>query len=94
MDSSQQIIELGPVGLLRTILWIVAFYYIGKFLFRWWLKKKLNDHTRKMNGSVDSDQADYIRKEQGQVRIKQNKTNSNKRDSVDTGEYVDYEEVK
>ena len=95
IETTQNITELGPVGFLRTILWVVAFYYIGKFLFRWWIKKKLNDHARKMNDSVDPNQADNIRKEQGHVRIKPNKADSNgNKNGGDSGEYVDYEEVK
>ena len=35
------VLFLGP-GLLRTILVVVLIYYGSKFLFKWWLKRKMD----------------------------------------------------
>jgi hypothetical protein len=89
-------IELGPAGFLKTILYIVAFYYVGKFLFKWWLKRKITSHAQKMNSSVNQTEADYMRKAEGHVSIKEERKknpNSGSENSGDSADYVDFEEV-
>lgn len=83
--------ELGPVGFLRTVVYIVVIYYLAKFLFRWWLKRKLNDHQQKMNSSVNEQEANHMRQEEGHVSIKT--SSKSKSSSSDSGEYIDYEEI-
>ena len=92
MEHIQNTIHLGPVGFLRTILWIVAIYYISKFLFKWWLKRKIENHSQQMQNSMDEQQAAQAQQEQGKVRIKQAK--QNEKSAGNSGEYVDFEEVK
>jgi len=85
---------LGPVGLLKTILYIVAFYYLGKFLFKWWLKRKITSHSQQMNSTVNENEADYMRKAEGHVSIKQEpKAQNSDKKPGDSGDYVDFEEV-
>jgi len=85
---------LGPVGLLKTILYIVVFYYLGKFLFKWWLKRKITSHTQQMNSSVNETEADYMRKAEGHVSIKQEPTTKSTKSPTDSGDFVDFEEVE
>jgi hypothetical protein len=85
--------ELGLPNFIRTIFWIVAFYYGAKFLFKWWLKRKISSHTQHMNSSVDQTEAEYRKKAEGHVSIKQEpKSSATPGKSSDT-DYVDFEEV-
>jgi hypothetical protein len=86
--------ELGPAGFLKTVLYLVAFYYLGKFLFKWWLKRKINSHAQKMNSTVDQDQAERIKKDEGHVSIKRKQDQTNSKGSQSSGDYVDFEEVE
>ena len=74
------------IGLLRTILIIVGIYYLVKFIV--WLFSS----PEKSKRSSDS-QESQKRKKEGEVSIDyipDNKKHFNK----DSGDYVDYEEVK
>ena len=86
-----EITFLGPINFLRTILWLVVFYYAAKFLFKWWLKRKISAHAEALKNSVSEQEANAQREQEGRVSIKKN---SSKDQSSDQGEYVDYEEVK
>ena len=83
--------ELGYVNLLRTILIIVLVYYVGRFLLRWWVKRKVADMHRRQQNSVSEEEANFKRTEKGKIHIKQNKSSS--RHESSGGEYIDYEEV-
>lgn len=85
-------VHLEIVGFLRTVFYIIAFYYLGKFLVRWWLKQKIGEQTRRMNNSVNEQEADFIRKDKGQVTIKKS-TKGPSLNTGNSGDYVDYEEV-
>ena len=84
-------IELGAVNFLRTILTIVLIYYAVKFLFRWWLKRKVASAVKQKENSVTEQEADFQRHDKGKVHINQDKPSSSHTSSG--GEYVDYEEV-
>lgn len=81
---------LGP-GLIRTILVIAVIYYVGKFLFKWWLKRKINAARRDERKTVSEEEARFKKQEKGKVHIKQNKNSSSNNSS--SGEYIDYEDV-
>lgn len=85
--------ELGPVGFLKTILYIAAFYYVGKFLFKWWIKRKITSHAQKMNSSVNQNEADHMRNAEGHVSIKQEPKSKPSSSTQNSGDYVDFEEV-
>ena len=82
------------MGLLKTILFIVLFYYGFKliarilmpFLFSYFVKKAQNNFHHQENEEF---------KNEGEVSIKYNPNQkNNKKDrSDDEGEYVDYEEM-
>ena len=84
------VLFLGP-GLLRTILVVVLIYYGSKFLFKWWLKRKMDAARREERRTMSEDEANFRRNEKGKVHIKQNKSSSSTGSSG--GEYIDYEEV-
>ncbi len=82
---------LGP-GLLRTIIVLVLFYYGSKFLFRWWLKRKIDAARREERRTMSEQEASFKRNETGKVHIRQERTSSSTHNSSG-GEYVEYEEV-
>lgn len=84
-------IELGPFGFLRTLLVIVLFYYGAKFLFRWWVRQKVNSAVKNRENMVSQEEASYSKEEKGKVHIK--KGSSSNINGGSGGEYVDYEEV-
>ncbi len=84
--------ELYIPAFLNTILWLLAFYYGSKFLFKWWLKRKINQAVKNGNASVNDQQAESMRQEKGRVSIKKEQKPS--ANSGSKGDYIDYEEVK
>ena len=84
-------IELGPGNLLRTILTLALIYYGGKFLFRWWLKRKVESAVKQQKQTVSENEAQSSRTHEGEVHIKNQ--NSASSTSSSGGEYVDYEEI-
>lgn len=74
------------IGLLRTIFIIIAVYYVVKFFF--WLFRNPVQKRQNPNASQD-----YQRKKEGEVTIEYTPENK-KRIRNDSGDYVDYEEVK
>ncbi len=86
------------VGLLKTIFFLLTFYYlfklIGRFVFPILLKKGVERMQQQQQRSAGSFREEAKQKE-GKVTINKNQTgkgNSNLSDNQ--GEYVDYEEVK
>lgn len=86
-------IELGPMNLLRTIVTIALIYYGIKFLFRWWLKRKVSAAVKQQQNMMSEQEANYQRQETGKVHIKQERSSTTSHSSSG-GEYVDYEEVE
>jgi hypothetical protein len=84
-------IELGPVGLFRTIITLVIIYYGGKFLFKWWLKRKVNAAVRRQQNTVSENEVNSQRQGTGRVHIKSDTSSSTHNSSG--GDYVDYEDV-
>lgn len=81
---------LGP-GLLRTIVVLVAIYYGSKFLFRWWLKRKVENAVKQREQTMSEQEASQKKQTEGSVHIKSNQSAAK---SSAGGEYVDYEEVE
>ncbi len=73
------------VGLLKTILILVAVYYIVTFVNRYFLNKYVK--------RVQNKQYQDARNKEGKVTL-EDRGGKKKRISKDEGEYVDYEEVK
>ncbi|MFT6747950.1 MAG: hypothetical protein ACJAZ2_002308 [Glaciecola sp.] len=78
---------------LSTVLIIVAIYYVGKFLLKWWIKRKVSSHAQRMKGSVNQTEANYRRKAEGHVSIKQEQPKKSSGGAASSGDYVDFEEV-
>ncbi|PWD99615.1 DUF4834 family protein [Marinilabilia rubra] len=85
--------------LLKIILFAVLFYYIFKGIFRFLFPFLLSNQAKKMQRKQEEAQRDYFNKqkhEEGKVTIEYDSSQkqSNKKNHGNTGEYVDYEEVK
>ena len=90
------------MGLIKTILFILFFYYAFKivarllapFLMRYAAKKvqeKFKDQMRQQRGGFD--RQEKPRKE-GEVHLKSKKSSKSKINTESVGDYVDYEEVE
>lgn len=86
------------VGLLRTVFYILVFYYIFKFIGRFlmpiFLKKGFERMQQQQNNQANTFR-EKAKQQEGKVTVQ--KTSQTKKDSpVDDnqGEYIDYEEVK
>lgn len=90
------------MGLIKTILFILFFYYAFKivarllapFLMRYAAKKvqeKFKDQIRQQRGGFD--RQEKPRKE-GEVHLKSKKSSKSKINTESAGDYVDYEEVE
>ncbi len=82
------------MGLLRTIFFIIIFYYIfkliGRYILPYFLASKINKMT-----SAQQQKNDFInqqKKQEGKVTIQQSHPHE-KKTSSDLGEYVDFEEI-
>lgn len=79
--------EASLPGFVRTILWIIAIYYILKFLARLFLPVMM----RKM---VEKAQEQFNQQQQNQFDTNPNNPSSEKpKEKKIVGEYIDYEEV-
>lgn len=87
--------EAGLINVLRTILWVLFFYYAFKFLARLFMPYIFNKAVNKMKEKAEQQYKNQYEPEvkEGETIIDKkpkNNTISNK----DVGEYVDYEEVE
>lgn len=76
-------------GLLRTILWIFAIYYIMKFLARLLLPVVVKKTFEKAEEHIRQQQEQYTQQNSAQ----KNTTEKPKEKKV-FGEYIDYEEIE
>ena len=92
------------MGLIKTLLIILFFYYgfkilsrlLAPFLMRYAAKKiqdKFKDQMRQYTRGSSFDQQDNPKKE-GEVHLKSKKSKQNKINSDSVGEYVDFEEIE
>ncbi len=82
------------MGFLRTLFFIIIFYYIfkliGRYIFPYFLAKKINKMT-----SGQQQKKDFInqqKRQEGKVTIQQSHPHEKKTPS-DLGDYVDFEEI-
>ena len=80
--------------LLRTLLFILFFYYLFKVIARLFAPYLLKRISNKMNQRFQNqfNQQDSPVEDEGEVSIK-TKPKKSKTDTNDMGEYVDFEEV-
>lgn len=78
------------MGLIKSILIFLIVYYSFRFIFRllapFFIRAFINKAQRTMNPQEP-------RKQEGEVSIKKNKSNSQRSSSKNVGEYVDFEEI-
>jgi len=85
------------VGVLKTIFFLLTFYYLFKFIGRlvlpYVMKKGFEKMQQQQNGAGSFQEK--ARQEEGKVTIKRNAQKKNSETvSTNDGEYIDYEEVK
>lgn len=81
---------MGLVGFFRTILILLAVYYLYKFFTKFLFPLLLKRYVNKVTGNRQ--QNSQFERRNGDVTIKYNNKKDKKVDK-DKGEYVDYEEV-
>lgn len=81
---------MGLVGFFRTILILLAVYYLYKFFTKFLFPFLLKRYVNKVTGNRQ--QNSQFERRNGDVTIKYNNKKDKKVDK-DKGEYVDYEEV-
>lgn len=92
------------VGLIKTILYILFFYYgfkvvaklLAPFLMRYAAKKvqeKFKDQMGQQMGGFDFGQSQQRPKKEGEVHVKSKKQVQDKINTETIGDYVDFEEV-
>ena len=74
------------IGLFRTILIIIVFYFLVKFLAKFLFPSSSNNST--MNNRNNNP-----KKKEGDITIHFDKRTEKKMFDKDSGEYVDYEDV-
>ncbi len=84
-------------GLLKSILYIFAFYYIFKFLARLFLpivvKKVVDKAGQNFQEQYQSQQSQNQKSSSNDEIIYNNTTSTKPREIKKVGEYVDYEEI-
>lgn len=92
------------VGLIKTILYILFFYYgfklvaklLAPFLMRYAAKKvqeNFKDQMGQQMGGFDFGQGQQRPKKEGEVHVKSKKQGQDKINTETIGDYVDFEEV-
>ena len=88
-DENISIMETASMpGLIKTLLWIVAIYYIVKFLARLFLPVVAKKVVEKATEQFQQQQ-----QQQQQQKTQQNKTDKPKEKKI-VGDYIDFEEIK
>ena len=90
------IYTLSVVGVARTLIWIIAIYFIVKILSRLLTPFLMKYAAKKMEQRFGQQFGGYQKtepqKKEGEISI--DKMPNNKSSNKNVGEYVDYEEVK
>jgi hypothetical protein len=83
--------EAGFPTIVRTLFWIVAIYYIVKFLARLFLPILAKKMVEKAGQQFQQQQQQYQNQQQNptDINIKSDKPREKKK----VGEYIDYEEL-
>ncbi len=99
------VVESSLIGFLRTMIIIMAIYYslmlIRKFVLPWIMRWALKRVGKKVNASFSADKRNFNTSTQGRtirddgamkITVKDKKSKRDP-DDLDSGEYVDFEEV-
>ena len=87
-DKNFSVMETASMpSLFKTLLWIVAFYYIFKFLARLFLPVVAKKVVEKATEQFQQQQ------QQQQQKAQQDKTDKPKEKKI-VGDYVDFEEIE
>jgi len=78
-------------GLLKTLFWIIAIYYIVKFLARLLLPVLAKKMVEKASEQFQQQQQQYQNQQQNPIDI--NIKSDKPREKKKVGEYIDYEEL-
>lgn len=85
------------LGFLRTVLFILIFYYLFKFIGRYllpFLLKKGVENMQKKQQDEFNRHSEQQKKREGEVTIKQNQKSQNSvNNSNSDGDFVDFEEI-
>jgi len=87
------------VGLLKTIFFLLTFYYLFKLIGRLvlpYLMKKGVERMQQQQQSATTNYQECARQQEGKVTVTRNTSKKSTNDVVNDneGEYVEYEEVK
>lgn len=87
------------VGLLKTIFFLLTFYYVFKLIGRFVLPLLLKKGVERMQQNQQNAAANFkerAKQQEGKVTIKhtQQSPKESQKEDLNDGEYVDYEEVK
>ena len=81
-------------GFIKAIFYMIAFYYIFRFLAKLFLPLLVKKVVEKAGQNMQQQQQDTWKKTQSKEEILYNTTNSkNPRETKKVGDYVDYEEI-
>lgn len=89
------IILLNVVGFVRTVVFLLAVYFIIKLFTRYVLPLILENKLRQMQQNMNerTRSRNSSNKREGEVTIDHSPHQSNSDNKYDQGEYVDFEEV-
>ncbi len=79
------------IGLFKTILFLIAFYYVSKFILRIWIRNKIQKHLNKHGEEIYDNHIQKSNKQKGKVTIHGTSSGAKKSNNED---YAEYEEIK
>lgn len=87
--------EASPYNLFRTIVYIVGFYYVVKFLSRIFMPMLFQKVVNKAQENFQKQQEEFQNNYKNQSTTDFNTTsNKNPKATKQVGEYIDFEEIK
>lgn len=87
--------EASPYNLFRTIVYIVGFYYVVKFLSRIFMPILFQKVVNKAQENFQKQQEEFQNNHKNQSSTDfSNTPNKNPKATKQVGEYIDFEEVK
>lgn len=85
--------QLYLINFLKTVLILYIIYKVVQFGIRYYIKKKVAEQQAAQRNSVDENQAENMRANQGRVNVRMGGSKKAKKTNSDQGEFIDYEEV-
>lgn len=88
-------ILLNVVGLFRTVVFLLAVYFLIKLFTRYVLPLIVANKIKQMQQDMNRRNQQYYRSDrpEGEVKIDFGNQNNNKNRKTTEGEYIDFEEV-